>query len=445
MNEMVEISYINIYRYKFLKRKLRYFYAKENVFFDYYKNNVINDCIMDNSSDNIKHYQLIELFFKLMIFDKNPSKPKLSEHNIIQIEYFRNILILEFVLNEIKYNKFNKLAILIYSFPKVLEVLNNKKLYFEFTTSIYYEIYNYLLQFMSSETLYLREKYKQPFYIYDEYLNNSFEKTKDIFKRKDFNLESFINILYSYNGSSINFDYIIENCNYKLEKFEYAFSSYFTNVKLDTDIDKEINLKLKINSLKKHRHFFSFFEDFDIDTVIINQEKKEVFPLFVISLRNALLRSSLIEAIRDKNHLKIVKRLLEKFIKNKNESLNNRVEAYIYLIIILNRDIRFKNLDTVFLCHFLCLSCKQTERFIKTKIYLENIDSYSKISDVSMDVKAVRKFYYLLDKTYFEDNDIDFFLEKHIKEDSKNFNFVLRDDLKELLEKERIIESYYYL
>ncbi len=64
MNEIVEISYINIYRYKFLKRKLRYFYAKENVFFDYYKNNVINDCIMDNFSDNINHYKLIELFFK---------------------------------------------------------------------------------------------------------------------------------------------------------------------------------------------------------------------------------------------------------------------------------------------------------------------------------------------------------------------------------------------
>ena len=62
-----------------------------------------------------------------------------------------------------------------------------------------------------------------------------------------------------------------------------------------------------------------------------------------------------------------------------------------------------------------------------------------------MDVKAVRKFYYLLDKTYFEDNDIKFFLEKHIKEDYKNFNFVLREDLKELLETERIIESYYCL
>ena len=443
MNEIVEISYINIYRYKFLKRKLRYFYAKENVFFDYYKNNVINDCIMDNSSDNIKHYQLIELFFKLMIFDKNPSKPKLSEHNIIEIEYFRNIIILEFVLNEIKYNKFNKQAIIDISLPKVLYVLKNKNLYYEMTTSIYYDIYKYLLQFVSSEHLYLKEKNEKHFYIYDKYLNNSFERTKDIFIRKDFKLESFVDILYE--NFNIKFDDIIQKCNDKLEKFEYAFINYFTTVKTASNIDKNTYLQLKINLLKKNRHFFSFFEDFDIDTVIINQEKKEVFPLFVISLRNALLRSSLIEAIRDKNHLKIVKRLLEKFIKNKNESLNNRVEAYIYLIIILNRDIRFKNLDTVFLCHFLCLSCKQTERFIKTKIYLENIDSYSKISDVSMDVKAVRKFYYLLDKTYFEDNDIDFFLEKHIKEDSKNFNFVLRDDLKELLEKERIIESYYYL
>ena len=105
---------------------------------------------MDNSSDNIKHYQLIELFFKLMIFDKNPSKPKLSEHNIIQIEYFRNIIILEFVLNEIKYNKFNKQAIIDISLHKVLYVLKNKNLYYEMTTSIYYDIYKYQLQFVSS-------------------------------------------------------------------------------------------------------------------------------------------------------------------------------------------------------------------------------------------------------------------------------------------------------
>lgn len=453
MTKKEKSSYINICRYKFLRRKVQFFYAQKSYFYDYFKREVLDYYIELPNLEMVEYYQLIEIYIKLQKMDKRHPKREHSKENIAEILHLQNILILEFVLNEIVNNKFNKQAIISNSFPKIFYVLNNAKLFYKFTTDCYYEIYKYLLQLVSCDHLELKEKNEESFYKYDEYLNNSFERTKNIFINKRLEFERFMHILCD--KLSISFDDIIENCEDKLLNIENAFINYFTNVKLDSELEKNIdldlfteknklkeikkytnvNLQLKISTFKNHSHFFSFFEELDLDTVELEGEEKIVFPLFIISLRNALLRSCLIESIKDKNDLKKAKRILEKFIKDTKESLRDRTEAYVFLTILSNRDLRFKNLDLVFLCHYLSLSCTQTERFIKTRIYLEREDILSNIQDVPMDVKAVRKFYYLLDKTYFENPNVEDFLSLYTERiDSEQFKFNLHEDLKKLLE-----------
>lgn len=438
MVECEESSYINICRYKFLRRKLQYFYAEGSIFYDYFRENVIDHGNKTGLIYLTKHFMLIEIFIRRSFIDENFPKLIKSDENIKELLYFQNILILEFILNELENNNFEKEAIKNNSFSEIFYVFEYSKSIHKFTRDCYYEIYRYLLQLVSCYHLELKEKNEEFFYKYDEYLNNSFERTNDIFIRKEFKLEKFMDILYE--KLSISFDEIIEECKDKLANIENAFINYFTHTKLDENIDKDtnINLQMKINTFKKHTHFFSFFEELDIDTIKLNKEEKIVFPLFVISLRNALIRSCLIESIKNKNDLKKAKRVLEKFIKNKKESLKDRIEAYIFLTILSNGDIRFKNLDIVFLCHYLSLSCSQTERFIKTKIYLKKSSTSIKelnIKDIRIDEKAVRKFYYLLDKTYFENPNIEDFLALYAKKiDPKQFKFNLREDLKKLLE-----------
>lgn len=452
MSKNKESSYINICRYKFLRRKIQYFYAQKSIFYNYFKEEVLDYGNEYGLLRTTQHYKLIEIFIKLYSSDKNFPKPKKSDENIKELLYIQNIIILKFVLNEIVNNKFNKQAIISNSFAEIFYVLNNVKLFYKFTTDCYYKIYIYLLQLVSCDHLELKEKDEESFYKYDEYLNNSFERTKDIFIHKRLKFERFMDILCD--KLSINFDDIIENCEDKLLNIENAFINYFTNTKIDGELEKNIdldlfteknklkemkkytnvNLQLKISTFKNHSHFFSFFEELDLNTVELDGEEKIVFPLFIISLRNALIRSCSIESIKDKNDLKKAKRILEKFIKDEKESLKDRTEAYIFLTILSNRDLRFKNLDLVFLCHYLSLSCSQTERFIKTKIYLEREDTFLKIQDVPMDVKAVRKFYYLLDKTYFENSNIKDFLSLYAEKiNPEQFEFNLHEDLKKLL------------
>lgn len=448
-------SYINICRYKFLKRKVQYFYTQKSIYYDFFKKEVLDYGNKHDLLKKTKHHFLTEIFIRKLIEKKDIfTLYNYSEKELyIQSKYLENILTLEFVLNEIVNNKFDKQAIIDNSFPKIFEVLIQKEHFNGLTTNCYYEIYRYLLQLVSCDHLELKEKNEESFYKYDEYLNNSFERTRDIFINKRLKFERFMHILCD--KLSISFDDIIENCEDKLLNIENAFINYFTNTKIDGELEKNIdldlftkknklketkkytnvNLQLKISTFKNHSHFFSFFEELDADTVELDGEEKIVFPLFIISLRNALLRSCLIESIKDKNDLKKAKRILEKFIKDTKESLRDRTEAYIFLTILSNRDLRFKNLDLVFLCHYLSLSCAQTERFIKTRIYLEKEDILSNIQDVPMDVKAVRKFYYLLDKTYFENPNIKDFLSLYAEKiDPEEFKFNLHEDLKQLLE-----------
>lgn len=448
-------SYINICRYKFLRRKVQYFYAQKSIFYDYFKLEVLDYHKKCNSLEMVKYHQLIEMYIKLQKMDKIYPKYTNSKENITELLYFQNILVLEFVLNEIVNNKFDKETIINNSFREIFYVLRNLKLFHKFTTDCYYEIYRYLLQLVSCDHLELKEKNEKSFYKYDEYLNNSFERTKDIFINKRLKFERFMYVLSD--KLSISFDDIIKDCEDKLLNIENAFINYFTNTKIDAELEKNIdldlfteknklkemkkytnvNLQLKINTFEKHSHFFSFFEELDLDTVELDGEKKIVFPLFVISLRNALLKSCLIESIKETKDLKKAKRILEKFIRDEKESLKDRTEAYIFLTILSNRDLRFRNLDLVFLCHYLSLSYGQTERFIKTRIYLERKDTFFNIQDVPMDVQAVKKFYYLLDKTYFENSNIKDFLSLYAERiDSEQFKFNLHEDLKKFLENE---------
>lgn len=58
-------SYINICRYKFLRRKVQYFYAQKSIFYDYFKLEVLDYHKKCNSLEMVKYHQLIEMYIKL--------------------------------------------------------------------------------------------------------------------------------------------------------------------------------------------------------------------------------------------------------------------------------------------------------------------------------------------------------------------------------------------
>jgi predicted HicB family RNase H-like nuclease len=425
-------SNIYLFNYKYLYRKLQYLYRQKSIYYDYYKKEVIE---YKNKifGDSLEFYQLLQAF---TLFLKKSSQIDTENYTddelFIQFSYFMDILLLEYVLNEVRINDFNKKRIIDNSFEKVFNIIKNRNEFDNMVLLFYKDIYIMLLKLVSCDQLDLKDKNEKAFYIYDDYLNNSFERTLDIFKRKEFKLENFMDELYK--EFSINLDNIIENCELKLERLQNNFSNYFTKTVIDTDVDKDrnLNLELKINAFKNGEHFFSFFEYLHIDIVNIKESKKEVFPLLIISLRNALIRSCSIEIIKTGNEFKKVKRFLEKFIKNPENLMLDRIEAYVFLILLTNRDLRFKNLDIVFLSQYLSLSCSHTIRFVKTNVFLES--GVENINEISVNYDAIKKYYYLLNKTYFDDNINEIFTDLYNNEtDSKDFNLELREDLKELL------------
>lgn len=355
------------------------------------------------------HFECLNEFFFMMfhniIFHSEEEKKK-------ELENFTTIIALKIVLIEI--NFFNKLKI------EILNAVNKNKIWLrnskDLLTPETFNILNFTFYFLeelcNNDHFSMKEINLKAFHKYDEILDNTF--TLAIKGIENYNYDDYIKNLYSKLG--LNTSNITENALYNIEKMKDVFFSFFTDVLTSEETDNYKNINLRINAFKNREHFFSFFENFQINEIEYEKDTLNVFSNFFPILMDSFINFAIICTIDSKNLQKAIRHLKKTINTSKNEKEKNNI--YKLLLALKNRDLSFKYLPIIFISHHLSLSHNYAYNFASKIDYLTKKDNgtlYVKSTknkneeaqeyiEGSVNKKSFLKFYCIIKKIYFPYN-----------------------------------------
>lgn len=359
------------------------------------------------------HFECLNEFFFMtfhkIIFDSLEEKEK-------ELKTFMKIITLRIVLIEISFFNKSKSNILNAIKENKIWLQKSKDLLSPETIEILRFTFYILEEVCCNDHFSIKEISLEAFHKYDEILDNTF--TLAIKKIENYNYDDYIKNLYSKLG--LDTSNITENALYNIEEMKDIFFSFFTDVLTSEDTDNYKNINLRINAFENREHFFSFFENFQINEIEYEKDKLNVFSNFFPILIDSFIKFAIIYSIDSKNLQKAIRHLKKTINTSKNEEEKNNI--YKLLLALKNRDLSFKYLPIIFISHYLSLSHNYAYNFASKMDYLTKLnngtfyvkstkDTSSDKNEVeheyvegSVNKKSFLKFYCIIKKIYFPYN-----------------------------------------